>query len=184
MENIKSTTESSDNSNIGAIYSLDDHIGLWFRILIMIIDGLALFIYGVLVFLLFLMFQLPDNYFLFPVFIGAFLYLTILKASETGTIAYIMLKIKVVGLNGNPPSFIKMIIRFALLIIGPLEFILDMIWLTGESTKQTLRDKVAGTYVLKSDAEPIEFGVVKYVYLDVLGYAFTVKEVQRNKTNI
>ena len=184
MENIKNSTKSSDNSNIGAIYSKDDHIGLWFRILIMIVDSFALFIYGIIVYLLFVMFQLPTNYFLFPVFIGAFLYLTIIKASQTGTIAYIMLKTKVVGLDGNPPNLLKMIIRFALLVIGPLEFILDMIWLTGESTKQTLRDKVAGTYVLKSEAEPIEFGVVKYVYLDVLGYAFTVKEVQRNKTII
>lgn len=74
-----------------------------------------------------------------------------------------------------------MILRFALLVIGPLELILDMIWLTGESTKQTLRDKIAGTYVLKSDAVPIEYGVIKYVYLDVLGYLLTVREVERAK---
>ena len=184
MENVKSGSELSRSSDIGAIYSKEDHIGLWVRILIMLIDGVALAIYGLLVSLLFEMFYLPFNYFLFPFFIGAFLYLTIVKSSQTGTIAYIMLKIKVVDLNGNSPSFIKMMIRFALLIIGPLEFILDMIWLTGESTRQTLRDKVAGTYVLKSDANPIEYGVIKYVYLDVLGYAFTVKEVQGNKTII
>lgn len=181
MENSDNKTGSLKNSNMGVIYSRDDHIGLWKRILIIIIDCLALLIFGVIILLLFEMFKLSDNYLIITGFVVVFLYLTILKASGTGTLAYIILKVKVVGLDGSRPSFLKMILRFALLVIGPLELILDMIWLTGESTKQTLRDKIAGTYVLKSDAVPIENGVIKYVYLDVLGYLLTVREVERSK---
>jgi len=49
----------------------------------------------------------------------------------------------------------KMTFRFALLAIGPFELLTDLLWLTGEETKQTLRDKFVGTYVVKKTAIPI-----------------------------
>ncbi|QQS34874.1 MAG: RDD family protein [Ignavibacteriales bacterium] len=105
MENSDNKTGSLKNSNMGVIYSKDDHIGLWKRILIIIIDCLALLIFGVIILLLFEMFQLPDNYLIITGFVVVFIYLTILKASGTGTLAYIILKVKVVGLDGSRPSF-------------------------------------------------------------------------------
>ena len=169
----------NNNSNKGAIYPDNAYVGFWVRILVILIDSISLLIIGLAIYIIWNIVQLPDKYFFILMIILTFFYLTVFKSSNTGTFAYIFLKLKVVDLSGNQPSLFKMITRFALLVIGPLEFILDMIWLTSEPTKQTLRDKIAGTYVIKQDSLPIEYGVIKYKHLDVMGYALSIKEVQK-----
>jgi len=173
----------NNNSNSGVIYSDNAYVGLWVRILAILIDSFSLLIIGLAIYIIWTLFQLPEKYFLIFVIILSFIYLTVVKSSKTGTFAYILLKLKVVDLNGNQPSLFKMITRFALLVTGPLNIIIDMIWLTSEQTKQTLRDKIAGTYVIKQDSLPIELGIIKYKHLDVMGYALSIKEVQRLNNN-
>jgi uncharacterized RDD family membrane protein YckC len=173
---------SKNSSKGGAIYSDSDYVGFWMRFLVVLIDGIVLIFLGIILLFIFTLFSLPDKYLLLIILFIVLIYLTIIKSSSFGTIAYFVLHIKIVELNGNSPSFLKMIIRLVFLLFGPLTFILDMIWLTSESTKQTLRDKIAGTYVLKRNASPIEFGIIKYMQLYVLGYIFTVREVQKLET--
>ena len=48
--------------------------------------------------------------------------------------------------------------RYLLLLFGPIEWIVAILWLTGEETKQTFRDKHVGTYVVKENANPIGNG--------------------------
>ncbi len=104
-------------------------------------------------------------------------YLTILKRSNLSTVGFRIGKVKIVNLTGETPSIPTMSLRFLLLSLGPFEFFIDLLWLTGEGTKQTLRDKYVGTYVVKRDATPIGSSTIVHTRLHVLGWNLLYSEV-------
>ncbi len=65
-----------------------------------------------------------------------------------------------------------------LLTFGPFSLIIDLLWLTGETTRQTLRDKYIGTYVVRSDSAPKGTGQLQRVSLDFIGWHLVFKEVK------
>ncbi len=73
-----------------------------------------------------------------------------------------------------------MLFRYCLLIVGPLEIFLDLIWLTGEETKQTFRDKYVGTYVVNLKAKPIGQGPQIITKMNVMGWHLMFREVKKN----
>lgn len=103
-----------------------------------------------------------------------------MKRSKIRTIGYILTGVKIVNLKGEKPSIFKMILRASLLVIGPFELIIDIIWLTSEVTKQTLRDKYVGTYVVNLNAIPIGKGRLQNVTLGVMGWNLMYKEVKED----
>ena len=60
---------------------------------------------------------------------------------------------KIISIVGKRLSIWQMTLRFLILFFGPLNFFVDILWLTGEQNKQTLRDKMFGTYVVKRRAQ-------------------------------
>ena len=106
-----------------------------------------------------------------------YVYLAVIKSSNFRTIGYNLFGIKVVDLLGNSPNWSTMLIRFLLIFIGPFTFIIDILWLTGEQTKQTLRDKYAGTYVVKNTSIPKGTGLLRTVSLHFMGWNLSFKEV-------
>ena len=87
--------------------------------------------------------------FFWVVTVTAYFYLVVAKRSRLRTIGYRLFGLKVVDLNGKTPSLLKMSFRFILLVFGPFHLLIDLFWLGGDDNKQTLRDKFAGTYVIK-----------------------------------
>ena len=65
-------------------------------------------------------------------------------------------------------------------MIGPFELIFDIIWLTQEQTKQTLRDKYVGTYVINKNAVPITNSIIQNVTLNVMGWSLVYDEVKED----
>ena len=107
----------------------------------------------------------------------AYVYLAILKPSKLRTLGFRVADIKIVDLYGKKPSWSTMLVRFLLLAIGPFTLIIDILWLTGETTKQTLRDKYVGTYVVRNSSEPYGTGISRNVELDFLGWHLIYKEI-------
>lgn len=68
-----------------------------------------------------------------------------------------------------------------LLLLGPFELFIDIIWLTSEATKQTLRDKYVGTYVINQNAVPIRKGKLQNVSLEFMGWNLMCREVQESQ---
>jgi hypothetical protein len=66
-----------------------------------------------------------------------------------------------------------------LVFVGPLNFVLDLFWLTGDRDRQALRDKFAGTYVIRKDASPAGSGTVVMRTYMFWGMTFLFKEVRR-----
>ena len=110
----------------------------------------------------------------------SFIYLSIIKPSRLRTLGYIFMGVKIVDLKGQRPSFFKMAFRYLLLIVGPFSLIHDILWLISEKTKQTFRDKVSGTYVIKKNAEPIGTGILAMKYYHITGLHIIALEVKKD----
>jgi uncharacterized RDD family membrane protein YckC len=107
------------------------------------------------------------------------LYLTVLKRTDFGTLGYWLTGVKIVNLKGKRPSLWQMTFRFIMLILGPFNFIVDVLWLGGDEHRQTLRDKVVGTYVVKDEAIPLGEGEQTLVPYFFLTWCLMFREVKR-----
>ncbi len=109
----------------------------------------------------------------------AYFYLSIAKRSETRTVGYRVVGLKIIDENGRKPSLFKMSFRFILLVFGPFHLLVDLIWLGGDEGRQTLRDKFVGTYVIREDAKPIGVGNIEYVSYNFMGLSLLFREIKR-----
>ncbi len=81
-------------------------------------------------------------------------------------------------LKGRRPSMFVMTMRLAWWVLGPINPLLDLIFLTNEEHKQTIRDKLMGTYVIKLDAEPAGRGNRRFSRWSFMGFMFAFPEVE------
>ena len=63
-------------------------------------------------------------------------------------------------------------------VLGPLNWMVDLLWLSGDPHRQALRDKLAGTYVVRKTAEPAGTGKIVRRYYEFFGYNFIFREVE------
>lgn len=103
-------------------------------------------------------------------FFIAFLYMVMLKRSPVRTLGYLAMKIKVVALQGGPPSLSQMVFRSSLLMLGPMFMFIDLFLLFGDARRRKLSDLLAGTCVVRSRARPSEHSAIVLGVLFVLGY--------------
>jgi hypothetical protein len=75
-----------------------------------------------------------------------------------------------------------MLFRTLFAVLGPLNALLDLIWLGGDNDRQALRDKLAGTYVIRRGAQPLGTGLQKHVMITFGYWSFLVREVSRKVT--
>lgn len=165
----------------GVYFAPEAYAGFWLRVSAWAIDLLFLLLLSYGYWLIFYyysqwtMFEL--NLLTGSIFFTWMIYLTVIKSSRKSTIGFLLTGIKIVDLQGDKPSLWRMTFRFLLLSIGPFELLNDLIWLTGEKTKQTLRDKFSGTYVVRKTAQPIGNAKIVMTRLFVLGWNLIYKEV-------
>lgn len=168
--------------NAGVYYNTDDYAGFVKRVIIAFVDLIVILAITALILYLSNFFIHNEETYIEYNFISFILvsvvYLAFLKRSRYRTIGYILTGVKIVNLKGETPSIFKMMLRVGLLLIGPFELIIDIIWLTSEATKQTLRDKYVGTYVVKDSAMPEGSGKLQNVTLGVMGWNLTYQEVK------
>ena len=77
-------------------------------------------------------------------------YFVLLKWSPLRTVGYHMGGVRLVNLQGRPAGLFAVTLRSAFLIFGPLNYVLDLCWLSGDAQRQALRDKFAHTYVVRA----------------------------------
>ncbi len=111
----------------------------------------------------------------------SYIYMTVVKASKLRTVGYRITGLRVVNLHGVRPSIFQMTWRFILLAFGPIDLIVDLIWLGGDDNRQTIRDKIAATYVVRPDAIPIGAGAITRRSYFLLSWSFIFQEVKRNR---
>lgn len=169
--------------NFGVIYTKEDYAGFIKRVLIGVVDGLVFIVLLTpwIVFTTLLLnnhgaFYLRINW-IFTIILSVW-YFALLKRSKYRTVGYVLMGVKIVNLQGETPSIFKMILRLFLLFLGPFTMYIDLLWITSEATKQTLRDKYVGTYVVNKNAAPVRQGKLQNVTLGVMSWSLMYREIK------
>jgi uncharacterized RDD family membrane protein YckC len=109
----------------------------------------------------------------------AYLYLTVLKRSRIRSLAYILTGVRIVDIAGKRPSLLAMTIRLLPLLPLPWSFLFDLGWMMDEPGRQTLRDKWAGTFVVRRKAHPAGTAPLRLSRVGLFGVVIIVPEVGR-----
>lgn len=176
-------TDDNQQTKTGVYYHETDYAGLLQRVAIVVIDSIVIFltVFGMnICWFIFAMFSVsaPSSFLLTWIFV-AYFYLVVLKKIKLQTLGYLFTKTKIVNLKGEQPSWEILTYRFILLLFGPLYLISDIFWITKGADKQTLRDKIAGTYVINKDAQPLGIGSQITLIYDLAFFSLTMREVKR-----
>jgi len=169
----------------GVYYRPSDYAGLLRRVVILVVDTAVLLGVGFLVLFVWFFFHLgasgPPGWLLLVWLALILLYLILIERTTVGTLGYIVASARIVNLQGKRPSIASMALRFSWLALGPLApliFLVALLWLTGERHKQTLYDKLAGTYAIKKGAVPAGTGRQRMMIYDLMGLSLPMREVQ------
>jgi uncharacterized RDD family membrane protein YckC len=110
----------------------------------------------------------------------AYVYLVQLERS-IGTLGLLVTKTKIVDIYGNQPSLLRMTFRLFLCLfwINSSMLLIDWFWSGGNDKRQTLRDLLSGTYIVRKDQAPAGEGPIRLVYYFLLGFVFVQREVQQ-----
>ncbi len=179
-ETIMSLTEESE----GVYYDRKSYAGFWLRFIVDIID----FSFIIAVSIIFTApiiraFSFSEQ--IIPVIILLwaglwFAYFVLLKRSECGTLGYCLCKVRILNLKGERPGISALSFRLMFALIGPLNILFDLLWLSGDENRQALRDKFAQTYVVKKNASPAGTGRIAYCDFDLWGWRVLFREVKRS----
>jgi len=184
MRRQKEMSSSAEKSlGEGVYFAPKDYAGLIRRFVIIGVDFVVICFVSFIIIVLF--FDLPQDIdHLFPpkiyvFFLFSYLYLAFIKRSDWGTVGYRLTGVRIVNLEGKRPSIWQMTFRFLLLVFGPIHFLFDFFWLGGDEYRQTLRDKIVGTYVIKDDAVPLGTGEQLLVPYFLFGWSMVFREVKK-----
>jgi hypothetical protein len=67
------------------------------------------------------------------------------------------------------------------LVFGPLNYLMDILWLSSDAHRQALRDKFTQTYVVRKNAQPAGTGKLIYRYYEIFGYNFLFREIEAGR---
>jgi uncharacterized RDD family membrane protein YckC len=164
----------------GVYFWPGDYAPLWKRFLVDIADMAVAGIAWLVVFL----FALPSlDLALAICAVLGFLYFVPLKRSRFRTLGYRLGGVRIVGLDGRPPGYFALTMRLVFALLGPLNWLMDLMFLSGDPHRQALRDKFAQTYVVRKDAEAAGQGKLVYRYYEILVYNFLFREVEIPKAD-
>lgn len=173
----------SDNSlGDGVYFAPHDYVGLGPRIPIFIIDSNVLV--AVICFVTFAWLTLigghPNELTMLLGFC-IWLYVVPVKRSKTRTLGYWLLGCRLVTLQGNRPSLLKLTVRSMLWVFGPFNFLFDLIWCSIDEDRQSLRDRFTSMCLVKNHAQPIASGAIHLAYYNAASWNLIFPHVVHRK---
>ncbi|MHC4880017.1 MAG: RDD family protein [Planctomycetota bacterium] len=164
----------------GVVFADEDYAGLIQRLGVHFVDGAALALGWIIC--------LapgadpagnPSSSGVFIALLLSYVYLAILKPSRIRTLGLRLTGLRMVDHRGQCPSVLRMTFRLPLWLLGPLFHpFVDLIWLTSDRHRQTLRDRFVGTYVVRAEAESVSSAHRRAAYCCLLGYVVIFWELQ------
>lgn len=144
----------------GVYYAPSDYIGLWPRIVILIVDSIVLLV-GVIALAALAQFIGAPGIISLLIIAFVWWYEVPLKRSKYRTVGYWLMGCKIVNLKGERPSLFMLTIRATMWALGPFNFLFDILWSGIDDDRQTLRDRFSSCCLVKLNAEPIGTGSVQ-----------------------
>jgi uncharacterized RDD family membrane protein YckC len=166
----------------GVYFRREDYAPFWLRVLVDVID-LLVFLALCVAFAIPIVAISPANRTTFNLLLTtfaavAFSYFVLLKRSSYRTLGYRLARLKIVGIDGQPPSYPALILRTMFGFLGPLNWLLDLAWISNDTNRQSLRDKFTDTYVVKMAAQAAGHGRIVVRHYHILSYNFMFREVE------
>ena len=171
------------NEEATGVYFLPaDYLGFWKRLLIDTVDLFVIVLLWLIVMVGIAVGsadgQLRDRESGWLLLLGiGFVYLVVVKWLGWRTLGYLLCGARIVEFTGQPPGLFSLTLRFLFFAIGPINYLVDLIWVGGDRQGQALRDKLAHTYVVRAQAAPAGQGRFRYVTCDLMGCNVILKEV-------
>ena len=177
-------TAPSRDLGEGVLFDRKDCASTWRRLAAFVIDG------GI--YAAFSMFMAVWSWFVFgdevgawiwllTCFVGGLGYFVVLKRSLP-TLGFWIAGIRVRSLDGGLPGYWPMFLRFGIAglwaLTGSLMAIVDLLWISGDEQRQSLRDKIAGTVVVRRGATPVAQGRQTLRLCMFVGFAMYLREVK------
>lgn len=165
----------------GVYFRREDYASFWIRAFVDVIDFSIFAVLAAGLAIAFMSILPPDedrvDLILLASVVAGNLYFVVLKRSRFRTLGYRAGRVKIVGLDGQVPTYATLSLRSAFGLVGPLNW-LDSIWLFNDTHGQALRDKFAGTYVVKNDAQPAGEGRIVFRLYEIALYNCIFREVE------
>jgi uncharacterized RDD family membrane protein YckC len=168
-------------AEFGVYFRQEDYASFWLRVLVDVID---LLVFGAtcLALILPVVIILPRSKSTLDLILlilpsVAVSYFVVLKRSRFRTLGYRAGRIRIVGLDSRVPSYLSLILRL-MFGICPINWLVDLIWLSNDNNRQALRDKFAGTYVVKVGAQPAGQGRITFRRYSIFYYNWLFREVE------
>ena len=163
----------------GVYFAPTDYIGAGRRLIILCVDTVALFVMGWGLSIAWAGLFGHDERFIAALAVAVWLYLVPLKRSAWRTVGYRLAGAKLVNLQGERPTLWLLTLRSLLWIffLIPGNVLVDVLWCSVDEDRQSIRDRIASTCLVKNRATPVGTGEVHMAYYFVLGYMFTYSHV-------
>jgi uncharacterized RDD family membrane protein YckC len=97
------------------------------------------------------------------------------------TVGYRVMGMKLVNLKGARAGFWSTLLRAAFMFLGPINYVVDLLWMMSNGNRQALRDQLLGTYVVKVNSQPLGVGPIVWENCHLMGYNFIVGEVKGSR---
>lgn len=169
----------------GVYFHRDAYAGLGRRVVIVLIDLVVLWIgstVAAMPFLLVINEELdPIPTTLQVVLAGWFWFYLVIIKSFWGTVGFWLTKVQIVDSTGKRPSIPCMTLRLFMLLGGPLHPLLDLLWAGGDESRQTIRDKFCGTYIIRKNTQPAGNGPMRVRLYFTFSGVLPLSEIHRIK---
>jgi len=168
-----------------AYFNSEDYAGPIRRVVILAIDLVALFVIVCVIILALVLLDPPHpanqlgGEMLLLMMSAGYVYLTLVQRSRIGTLGYLLMGVRIVDIEGRRPSLLQMTVRLIPMLPVPWSLLFDLGWMLDDPNRQTLRDKWAGTFVVRRKARPLGQATVVYKRVCFAGLHLVFPEVGR-----
>lgn len=162
----------------GVYFAPSDCLGVGRRLIIDIVDFIATTVAGVI-----LSAVLRNPVLLLVIWPGVLVtYFVFLKGTYR-TLGYVVAGARIVGYDGERPSYGMLSFRLAFVMLGTLytstNYIVDILWLSSDPARQALRDRITRTYVVRRLAQPAGSGAIAHEMVTLHGGALLLTRVSQ-----
>lgn len=171
-----STPRVAKPAETGVFYAPEDVAGLVRRIFVVAVDLTVVFLLCMPVVCLHVVGVVSSHVLAASALLVGWAYLGCLKATKFPTLGYRLAHVELVDLQGARVTLWQATIRFLFLFLT-LGNLIDLVLLSHDADRQTLRDKLVGTCVIRRGARPVGSGPITYSTYFVGGWSIVFREV-------
>ena len=171
--------QRDDSLGDGVYFAPTDYIGAGRRLLILCVDTVTLCMLGWgLSAVWFDLLGISDG-FICALVVAVWLYLVPLKRSSWRTVGYRVAGAKLVNLRGERPALWLLTLRSMLWLfcIAPGNFLFELLWCGVDGDRQSIRDRIANTCLVKNNAMPVGTGEIHLAHYFAFGYLLAYSHV-------